>query len=74
MHQSNATYVSGTAVKISSSSLRRSSSVLVLSGSSSGVLAGSHEATRRWLRARATLARLRIMSDSVLVVMVVGGG
>lgn len=29
---------------------------------SSGVWAGSQEATRRWLRARATFARLRIMS------------
>lgn len=56
------TYVSGTAVKISSSSFWSSSSVLV---GSSEDFSGSHEATRRWLRDRATLARLRITSDSL---------
>lgn len=55
-------YVSGTAVKISSSSFRSSSSDLVFDVCSSVVCGGSHEATRRWLRARATFARLRIMS------------
>ena len=55
-------YVSGTAVKISSSSLCSSSSDLAFEDCSSVVCGGSHEATRRWLRARATLARLRIMS------------
>lgn len=59
------TYVSGTAVKISSSSRWSSSSVLGFA-SSSGVCCGSHEATSRWLRDRATLARLRITSDSLL--------
>lgn len=29
------------------------------------VFSGSHDATRRWLRARATFALLRIMSDSL---------
>lgn len=49
-------------MKISSSSFRSSSSDLVFEVCSSVVCGGSHEATRRWLRARATFARLRIMS------------
>lgn len=56
------THVSGTAVKISSSSCWSSESVFV--GSSLSSWEGSQEATRRWLRDRATFARLRIMSDS----------
>jgi len=59
------TYVSGTAVKISSSSRCSSSSVLVFASSSSD-FCGSHDATRRWLRDRATFARLRMTSDSLL--------
>lgn len=55
------TYVSGTAVKISSSSRCSSSSVLVFDSSSD---CGSHDATSRWLRDKATFARLRITSDS----------
>lgn len=58
------THVSGTAVNISSSSRRNSSSLLGIVDDSSAVWGGSHEATSRWLRARATLARLRIMSVS----------
>ena len=57
-------YVSGTAVNISSSSRRNSSSVFGIVDDSSTDWGGSHEATSRWLRARATLARLRIMSVS----------
>lgn len=52
-------------MKISSSSRWSSSSVLGFD-SSSGDCCGSHEATSRWLRDRATLARLRITSDSLL--------
>lgn len=52
-------------MKISSSSRWSSSSVLGFA-SSSVVCCGSHEATSRWLRDRATLARLRITSDSLL--------
>lgn len=59
------TYVSGTAVKISSSSRWSSSSDLVLARSSSDCL-GSHEETRRWLRARATFALFKMTSDSLL--------
>lgn len=62
------TNVSGTAVNNSLSSRCNSSSVL---GGGTWVSASapagdrvSHEATRRWLRARATLARERIMSVS----------
>lgn len=61
----SSTHVSGTAVKISSSSRWSSSSVLGFA-SSSVACCGSHEATSRWLRDRATLARLRITSDSLL--------
>ena len=62
-------YLSGTATKISSSSRCNSSSVLdVFEGSPPfvGVSRGSHDATSRWLRASATLARLRMMSVSSL--------
>ena len=65
-------YVSGTAVKISSSSRCNSSSDLTLANSSS-VWAGSQDATRRWLRARATFARLRMTSDSVFESDMLGG-
>ena len=58
---------SGTGANISCSSRSISSSDFVLRSSSS-VRGGSHDAMRRWLFARATLARLKIMSASFVVV------
>lgn len=57
------THFSGTGVNISSSSRNSSSSVFVLA-ISSAVLGGSHDAMRRWLRARATFALLKTISAS----------
>lgn len=60
-------YLSGTGVNISSSSLCNSAcSDSVFSTFSSAAAAGSHDATSRWLRARAMLARLKIMSASLV--------
>ena len=57
------TYSSGIGVNISRSSFSISSSVFALA-SSEAVGGGSHDAIRRWDLARATEARLKIMSAS----------
>lgn len=57
------TYVSGTGVNISCSSLSNSSSVFAFA-SSEAVGGGSHEAISLWDLASATEARLKIMSAS----------
>lgn len=56
---------SGIGVKSSASSCSISSEDLAVRSSSS-VGGGSHEAMRRWLLARATLARLKMMSASLV--------